>query len=206
MNNLPPRLRTLTNSLDDLEVDAMLVTDETNVRYLSGFTGDSSYLLVQPSGTTILSDGRYETQIASECGSLASVIRPPGQLLSELTESVLNDLGQQRVGIESAQMSLACYRLLVEKCGAVELVETSGVVEIQRMIKDADEILVTRQAVRIAERAFGSLVPMLTAGWSERAIAHELEAKMRFLGAEGCSFPPIVAAGAAGGAAPLSPR
>ncbi len=176
----------------------MLVTDEKNVRYLSGFTGDSSYLLVQPSGTTILSDGRYETQIASECGSLARVIRPPGQLLSDLTQSVLNDLGGKRVGIEADQMSLASYRSLAEKCVTVELVETSGVVEKQRMIKDEEEIRITRQAVRIAERAFASLVPMLTAGWSERAIAHELEAKMRFLGAEGCSFAPIVAAGAAG--------
>ena len=46
------------------------------------------------------------------------------------------------------------------------------------------------------ERAFESLLPMLTPDWSERQIAHELEAKMRFLGAEGCSFAPIVAAGA----------
>ena len=198
MNNLPPRLRTLTNSLDDLEVDAMLVTDETNVRYLSGFTGDSSYLLVHPSGTTILSDGRYETQIASECGSLASVIRPPGQLLSELTESVLNDLGQQRVGIESAQMSLASLPIA---CREMWCRGTGR--DIRRGRNTADDQgrgrnFGHRQAVRIAERAFESLVPMLTAGWSERAIAHELEAKMRFLGAEGCSFPPIVAAGAAG--------
>ncbi len=198
MTTSPQRLRTLTDSLDDLGTDAMLVTDEKNVRYLSGFTGDSSYLLVQPSGTTILSDGRYETQIASECGSLARVIRPPGQLLSDLTASVLNDLGGKRVGIESDQMSLASYRSLAEQCAAVELVETSGVVERQRMIKDEEEILITKQAIRIAERAFESLVPMLNESWSERAIAHELEAKMRFLGAEGCSFAPIVAAGAAG--------
>ncbi|MFK8114104.1 MAG: M24 family metallopeptidase [Rubripirellula sp.] len=192
------RLRTLTNLLADLEIDAMLVTDEKNVRYLSGFTGDSSYLLVQPAGTTILSDGRYDTQIAKECGELAAVIRPPGQLLGDLTQSVLNESGAARIGIEASQLTLSAYRYLDSACPGIELIETSGVVEGLRMIKDDVEIEITRQAVRIAERAFAALLPMLNEGWSERAIAHELEAKMRFLGAEGCSFAPIVAAGAAG--------
>ncbi len=198
MTQLPPRLRTLSESLDDYGIDAMLVTDETNVRYLSGFTGDSSYLLVTPRGTTILSDGRYETQIASECEPLAMVIRPPGQVLPDLTQSVLNDAGAKRVGIEADHFSLSAYRYLADKCQAIELVELSGVVEQLRMVKDDCEIMVTRQAVRIAENAFNSILPMLTPGWSERALAHELESKMRFLGAEGCSFAPIVAAGAAG--------
>lgn len=195
---LPARLQTLTDRLDELQVDAMLITNETNVQYLSGFTGDSSYLVVLPAGTTILSDGRYETQIASECGSLKAVIRPPGQLLSDLTQSALNDLGIKRIGIEAAQLTLAAYLDLREHCPTIEFVETYGVVEKQRMIKDELEILITRQAVVIAERAFNAVRPMLTEGWSERAIAHELEAKMRFLGASGCSFAPIVAAGAAG--------
>ena len=164
MTELPPRLRTLTDSLDDLHLDGMLVTDETNVRYLSGFSGDSSYLLVTPEGTTILSDGRYETQIASECGSLASVIRPPGQLLPDLTQSVLNDLGPKRIGIESDHMTLASYRYFAEKCTGIEFVETSGVVEKLRMIKDECEIMITRQAVRIAERAYAGVAPHAGSG------------------------------------------
>ena len=199
MTELPRRLRTLTDSLGDLKADAMLVTDETNVRYLSGFTGDSSYLLVRAGGTTILSDGRYETQIASECPGVASLIRPPGQLLGDLTQSVLNDLGGEanRVAIESDHITLASYRYLAGKCDGLQLVETSGVVEKLRMVKDEDEIATTREAVRIAERAFESVRPLLTPDWTERAIAHELESRMRFLGADGCSFAPIVAAGAA---------
>lgn len=198
MSSSEQRLQQLTESFDELAIDAMLVTSETNVRYLSGFTGDSSYLLVRPSGTTILSDGRYETQIANQCGTLASVIRPPEQSLSDLVQSALNDLGKQRVGIEAAALSLESFRSLAQHSGSVELVETLGVVERQRMIKDDQEIEITRQAVRIAERAFQSVVPVLNEGWTERAIAYELESKIRFLGAEGCSFSPIVAAGAAG--------
>jgi Xaa-Pro aminopeptidase len=66
------------------------------------------------------------------------------------------------------------------------------------MIKDDQEIETTRQSVHIAQRAFQSVIPMLSPSSSEREIAHELEAKMRILGAEGCSFAPIVAAGPAG--------
>ncbi len=198
MNQLPPRLATLTESLDSLNVDAFLVTDEINVRYLSGFTGDSSYLLVTPDSATVLSDGRYETQLASQCKELACIIRPPAQLLSDLTQSVLNDLGRKRIGIESDHFSLSSFRRLSKVCPELHFVETSGVVERQRMIKDDGEIATTRAAVRIAERAFQSVLPVLTSTWSEIEIAHELESKMRMLGAEGCSFPPIVGAGPAG--------
>ena len=66
------------------------------------------------------------------------------------------------------------------------------------MVKDALEIETTRQAVRIAELSFQSVVAKLRRDWSELEIAHELEATMRFLGATGASFAPIVAAGAAG--------
>ena len=95
-------------------------------------------------------------------------------------------------------MSLASYRALVEKCKPIELIATSGVVEKQRIVKDQGEIEITREAVRIAERAFESVCPMLTTESTERAVAHELEAKMRWLGADGCSFAPIVAAGPSG--------
>lgn len=198
MSELPKRLQTLTASLDELGVDAMLIGDETNVSYLSGFGGDSSFLLVQPQGTTILSDGRYELQIASECGGLSAVIRPPEQLLPDLIRSILSDLGSARVGIEADHFALSSFRYFSQHCPRIEFVETSGVVERQRMIKDRDEIETTRRSVRIAERAYQAVIPMLSGDSSERSIAHELEAKMRLLGADRCSFEPIVAVGPSG--------
>ncbi len=203
MPPLPPRLSRLITAFDDLGVDAMLVTNEINVRYLSGFTGDSSYLLVTPAHTTILSDGRYEAQIASQCAGLPSLIRTPSQLLSDLTRGALSDLkpvgnGSLRVGVEADDLSMSAYHALADRCGTIEFVATSGVVERLRMIKDEAEIETTRCAVQVAQRAYLSLLPMLTPTWSEREIAHELEAKMRFLGAAGCSFAPIVAAGPSG--------
>ncbi|TWU39657.1 M24 family metallopeptidase [Novipirellula artificiosorum] len=192
-----PRIEALRSLLDSLKVDAMLVTDEINVRYLSGFTGDSSYLLIGPSETRMLSDGRYEIQLAEECPGLQTLIRPPSQLLVDLVQEVINSSPYGPIGIEAGHVTLAQYREWCEKCPSVEWIETSSTVEQLRMVKDEGEIKIIREAVSIAERCFQSLMPMLTTKWTERQIAHELESRMRFLGAESASFKPIVALDAA---------
>ncbi|MDG2224407.1 MAG: Xaa-Pro peptidase family protein [Rubripirellula sp.] len=198
MPKLPPRLQTLTDSLDGLGIDAMLVTDETNVRYLCGFTGDSTYLLVSSQSTVILSDGRYETQLAQQCPTLPAIIRSPSEMLPKLTQSALQDGGYRRVGIEADHLTLDGFRRLTAPLGEIQWVETTGQVQQQRMIKDDVEIKITREAVRIAEQAWKAMRENLNPEWTEQDLAYRLEAEMRSLGAEGCSFAPIIAAGAAG--------
>lgn len=192
------RVSRVADQLDALGVDAMLVTDETNVRYLTGFTGDSTAILIQPSGLTILSDGRYETQLADECPGIATRIRPPSQLIAELVAETVSDLSIRRVGIEAGQMTVATFRTLCDAAKTTQWFETAGVVETGRMIKDAGEIETTCRAVAVAQAAFRAVQPILTAETTEREVAYRLEAEMRALGAEGCSFSPIVAAGPAG--------
>lgn len=201
MGTLPPRLQRLTELLDDLALDAMLITDEINVRYLSGFTGDSSILLVSSGGTTILSDGRYTAQIAEQCMGIDTQIRSSTQLLRDVVQEVLVASGAQRVGIEADKVTLAEYQFLEAGCEGIQFVSTTAIVEKLRMIKDEFEIASTRKAVEIAEQVFMDLIPTLGSEQTERAIAHDLEHRMRLLGAEGCSFEPIVAAGP-GGALP----
>ena len=200
MHNAAEHLRIgpLTRRLGELQIDAMLVTDETNVGYLSGFSGDSSYLLIEPSRATILTDGRYQTQISEECPNLRHAVRPPGQAMIDLVEEIVAGTDLRRIGFEAAHVSVASFAQLREKIPGPTWVETTGVVESQRMIKDSEEIEITRHAVRIAERSFRSVVAKLRSSWSEREIAHELESTMRSIGASGVSFPPIVAAGASG--------
>ena len=201
MATLPPRLQRLTDSLDVLALDAILVTDEINVRYLSGFTGDSSFLWVTSQGSTILSDGRYTAQIAAQCKGIETQIRSSSQLLRDVVKEVIGASGTKRVGIEADKVTLAEFQFLESACMATEFVATTGVVEKLRMIKDEEEIALTRKAVEIAEQVFTELLPTLNSEQTERAVAHEIEHRMRLLGAEGCSFAPIVAAGP-GGALP----
>ena len=192
------RIEKIASRLSEIGADAMLVTNEINVGYLSGFTGDSSYLLIQSNETTIISDGRYETQIADECPDLTAVIRYSGERMIDSVHDVVGGSSAKQIAIESTDLSLSQFRLFQSKLDGIEFVETSGVVEELRMIKDECEIEILRKAVHINEQAFRSVVAKLRKDWSEREIAHELEATMRFLGAEGVSFVPIVGAGANG--------
>ena len=74
-------------------------------------------------------------------------------------------------------------------------VPTTGVVELLRQVKDKPEIQQIRAAVRLAERVY----EIIRAGWrgdqTERDVAAEIEYRIRCLGGDGCSFPPIVATG-----------
>ena len=195
------RIRRLTGMLQDLEADAFWVTDEINVRYLTGFTGDSSSLLVQSDGQVMLSDGRYKEQIQEECPGLAAEIKAPAEKPIEFIAKVLGDSGAKRIAFEAEQMTVAQFGLLNDQLPEITWVESSGVVSDLRMIKDPEEIEILRSSVRINERALQSVLAKLGPDWTEQEIAYELESTIRRLGATGFSFDPIVGAGP-GGAKP----
>jgi len=183
--------------LEELAADALLVTHEPNVRYLTGFTGDSTYLLLSSRSVVLLSDGRYQTQLSQECPELERCIRPPTQRMEDLVQSAIQDSAFQRVAIESPHLALSEFRHLERNCPGVQWVETAGTVEAARMVKDTQEIELTRQAIRVAEDSLASVLESWQPGDTERAVAYRIEAEMRSRGAAGCSFAPIVAAGPA---------
>ncbi len=190
------RLRARISSVG---LDALLVTNETNVRYLTGFTGDSSYLLLDNAGQTILSDPRYEEQLREECPGFCCELRTPADSILDFAAGVIATSGYQSVGIEATQMTIAQWNAL--RGQGLELVETSGLVESLRAIKDEYEIGLIRKAVDIAERVFQSILPRLRAKWTEKRIANEIDGLIRELGGSGCSFP-VIAATDAGAAKP----
>src|SRR5262245_41519379 len=108
------RRQVLLRQLAKLDVDALLLTSPINVRYLTGFTGDSSYLLLGRERTLLVSDGRYTQQIAEECPGLDAVIRPADKWLQNATAEVLNDFGIRTIGFESAHLSVAEWETLRE--------------------------------------------------------------------------------------------
>lgn len=188
------RLRDRLLEDKESEANAILVTDEINVRYLSGFTGDSSWLLVDRDGTTtILSDRRYETQIADECPSLRAAIRPPTQKMPELLQEVVSDAKYRKLAFEAEHVSVAQLAGWEEALPDVDWLQTAGWVETLRLVKDASELATIERSIDVAQRTFQSVVPKITRRMTERDIAHEFEATMRHLGAEGFSFDAIIA-------------
>ena len=174
----------------------LLVTNPVNVSYLSGFTGEDSYLLVRPDGDVLLSDSRFTTQLEEECPGLDCVIRGPGVKMVELTARTLKKARVKRLGVEADSMTLGLRDRLCEADPKLEIVGTTGLIESLRQTKDADEIARLRRAIQCAEKAFGVLRASLRPEKTEKQLAADLDHEMRQFGASGCSFPTIVAAGA----------
>lgn len=176
-------------------LEALLITDEKNVTYLTGFTGDSSYLLVTQTDLVLVSDSRYTTQLTQECPGLKVHIRPTGETLVGATVKLVRRQKVNHLGLEGESLSMNASARLGQELPKVALHPTSGLVEQLRQIKDKDEIEATRRAVDYAQRAFAILRASLRPEQSEREIANELEYQLRRMGAKGCSFPPIIAVG-----------
>ena len=176
-------------------LDALLITDFHNVTYLTGFTGDDSYLIVRGKGETVLSDPRYVTQLAEECPGVDVQIRPPGVNMVQAVARNVGPANTVRLGIEGDSMTVALRERIAHKLPKAELVTTSGLVEKLRLIKDKDEITRLRKAVWQAEKAFGVLRSVLRPEMTEKEAADLLEHQLRLFGAKDASFPTIVAVG-----------
>lgn len=189
------RRRRLRESFDAAGIEGLIVGSETNVGYLTGFTGDSSDLVLTPDRAIVISDGRFAVQLAQECPDLEVVIRPIGQQMAEGVGLLAKSLAVRRLGFESQSTTVAEFQALREAAEGVELVPKQGLVERLRMVKDEAEIAALRDAIAVAERAFLDLRGWLRPGVTEKAAADFLEAALRSRGATDASFPPIVAVG-----------
>ena len=181
-------------SLDDVGVEALLVSDLENVRYLTGFTGTNAQALVTRSGATLFTDARYEARAATLVRDAEVVIYP--QRLNEVLVPELSKAGVTRLGFEAESMTVASWKRLEGSIGGREGVPTSNLVEALRRTKDAEELALIRAAVRLGDATFGRALDGIVPGSStEREVAAYIEHDMRKEGADGVSFPPIVASG-----------
>ena len=192
------RREKLRKALKKTGADALLVTNFVNVTYLTGFTGDDSYLLLQPDGEIIISDGRYTIQLELECPGIEVDIRRPGVNILNSVTRLVSGMKIARLAVEAESMTVAAREKLAEKLPKVGFVSTSGLVERLRQIKDKDEIAEIRRAVWYAEKAFGVIWASMRGDQSEKEIADALEHQFRLFGAKCSGFPPIVAVGPRG--------
>ena len=196
MNVHELRLNKLRQSIRRAKLDALLVTNYTNVTYLTGFSGEDSYLLVSGDIQLLLSDPRYTTQLEEECPGLKRFIRDPGESMSDAVIKSVTAARIERLGVESGSMTLLEDRKLANGAPDLQRVPTDDLVEQLRLVKDRTEIDDTRLACRQAERAFNAVRSLLTPEMTELDIAAELEYQARRFGARALSFPAIVAVGA----------
>ena len=188
------RRRAVAARLEDLGVDAFLVTNLANTRYLTGFTGSNGQVLIAGSFELFLTDGRYEEQAHREVPDIdrSASDRPYRGAVVERCAS----LPVTRLGVEAHSMTLAEHARLDEALGDdVELVASEDVVEDGRRVKDDEERELIRRAQAATDAAFSGILDRFALGVSERWIARELERLMLDAGADGLAFDPIVAFG-----------
>ena len=184
-------LEGIREKLSREKVGAFLVSKLVNVRYLSGFTGSSAFILISSQDLFFVTDPRYGEQASSQIPpSFDLVVLKPGERLS----SFIKGKGWSSVAVEDA-LTLAQYNSLKEGLEGMELVIWKGVVEAARKIKGPWELERIREAVALAQEAFSGLKERMHPGVVEKDFALELEFFMRRRGAEGVAFPFIVASG-----------
>jgi len=201
------RSERLAGELRARGVDLLLVGTPVDVRYLTGFTGSNGLAAIaaDPQAPGLfLTDFRYETQAAEQvAGEFEREI-----VTSDPLEAAVRGLGEQRadgaaapasgrLGFDDAAVTVKQHARLCELLpDGWELVPCAGLVGALREVKDAGELERIRAAAELADEALRETIEQGVVGRSERDVAIELELRMRRLGAEGPSFPSIVAAGA----------
>jgi Xaa-Pro aminopeptidase len=199
----------LLAQLKPLGVDGFLVTNPLNVTYLTGFTGDSSMLVLGrvagKARTILVSDSRFAQQIADECGELETHIRTHQQSTDAVTAHIVQGLGWRTLGVEACHLTLEAGTEFGTKVPGLDLLPTANVLLRQRACKDASEIAALRRAIRVAERAFTSVVQVLRPDDTEKDVADALSQAIRRAGGQTEAFPLIVAVGTNAGKAHAVP-
>jgi Xaa-Pro aminopeptidase len=192
----PTRLRRLRDRLHEERLDGLLVSNLSNIRYLTGFTGSSAMLLVEPGLATLVTDFRYETQAGEEVEPSIRVAIAADGLVDALAARIEEEAPGRRIGFEPASLTVRDHLEIGERCDTVIWDPAPPAVEALRACKDPGEVERIEEAVRIAERALVELLDVVRAGMTEREIAAELEYRLRGAGSGPLPFDPIVAAGA----------
>ena len=193
---LRPRLAALRQRLRAAGHDALVIVNPADIRYLTGFVGDDSWALVPASNSavTIISDSRFEEQIAREAPHAAAVMRK--RKLAEALLIQMDRRGLKSAAVQQDYITLAAFNSLAETVGSDRVRGWADGLMEQRALKSVDEVNAIRKAGRIQQQAYVEMLDFLKPGQTEAEVAAFLEYRMRALGADGVSFPSIIAADA----------
>ena len=189
--------------LPERELDLLLVTDRTNLRYLTGFTGSNGMAVLGGEVRRFVTDFRYVEQAARQVLEFDRE-QGPQDFVGALADGWPE--GELRLGFDDANVSVkthASLRAAVPE--RIELVGAGGLVEAERAVKEPGEVALIRAAAVLADEVYDWLREWGIVGRAERDVAVALEHEMRRRGAAEPSFPSIVASGERGALPHASP-
>ena len=202
------RAQRLADAVAERGLDALLVTDLVNLRYVSGFSGTNGLAVVgagADGARVFVTDFRYVERAADEVQGFER--RRGGRDLFDSVGEALPAERPLRLGFDDAHLPVRRHRELGAALGDdVELVPAGGMVEDLRRVKEPGELKRIRAAAALADEAFNAMLGRGLTGRTEQAVALDLEDEMRHRGATAPSFPSIVAAGPHGALPHAEPR
>ena len=187
------KIENIKKRMEKLNIQGMIITNTSNLRYILGFDVEGM-IFITDKGNLLITDSRY-IEYANSMITITDGIATAN--ISDLTEddnlSFFEDC--QRVGFEESDVTYSLYLELIRRYRIRDMVETNGLIEKLRMIKDMDEIRFIERACDITDRCFEYLKNFIKIGMTEKQIALEIYNYFINHGADGLAFDTIVASG-----------
>lgn len=194
------RINKFFESVSINENEGYFVSDESNVTYLSGFSGEASYLILSTKGQVLMTDGRYDAQAIEECPNFeVTKWHNPTRPDPDTIIHYIKAYGLEKLYFNENSLTFKQFKQLDNAIKHhqmnVELIPISGLVNKLREVKEDIEIEHIKHACKIADRALESLIPHIKIGVSELELVAHLECYMKIYGAENISFDTIILSG-----------
>lgn len=198
------KLLKLRSKMKEIGVDAVIVLDELNQHYLSGFAFTDGFLLVTHTKAYLVTDFRYYEMALNNADKQFDVLTPDNR--GEFIDKALADEGCKVVGFEGGSVSYDVYRAYCDKHPHLKFENIGNTIEVIREIKDADEIIKMQKAQDITDKAFSHILKVINRNMTELDVAVELEYAMRKNGASAFAFDTISVSGDASALPHGTPR
>nr|WP_155430638.1 aminopeptidase P family protein [Secundilactobacillus folii] len=174
---------------EDLRIDAFLVTNTVNKKYLTGFDGDG-VVLITGARTFVITDSRYETELAQKPHDFDVIIT------RQYFHAAAQQVTREAVAVMGFEDTLPYHDYdLIDEIMAADIVPMTQLIEQMREVKSPEELADIKKACQLTVTGFNQLLPIIKPGVTERELANRLDAIMKSLGAQKPSFDTIVASG-----------
>ena len=187
------RVDLLKQKLSAINLDGAFITNLTNIRYLTGFTGSAGSLLILDNKQYFFTDGRYIEQSKNQVKNCDIHITGSAHYQAINAKKILNN--DSNIGFESDYVSVGLFNQLQKTLNHINWQPFSGIVEKIAAVKDDFEIQSLQTAIDITDEVFLQIIPELKRGAIEKEIAAKISYLFKMNGAEGDSYEPIIGSG-----------
>tara|TARA_B100000965_G_scaffold62429_1_gene48279 strand:+ start:16859 stop:17932 length:1074 start_codon:yes stop_codon:yes gene_type:complete len=187
------RVKKVNEELSKKNLEGIYITNLTNVRYLTGFTGSAGSVLILDNINHFFTDGRYIEQSKDQVKNCKIHI-VGGNYFKYIAD---NNLIKERlkIGFESEHISVSLFKNLCDAINNIQWIQCKGIVEKIAAVKDQLEIQSLKTAIEITDEVFTQIIPELKIGATEKDISAKISYLFKMNGAEGDSYESIIGSG-----------